>query len=81
MGSRSHTIFAAAFLGVALYQLYLRDYIEVVLYGMAALAFFISVLTQQARFLRYKKPLVIITWVLIFMTGILFVYLIQFKFR
>lgn len=73
-------IFGAIFVGVALYQLYVNDYLEAGLYGTAALAFIANTLTHEPRLFSYKKPLVIITWVLIACTGILFVYLLQFKF-
>ena len=74
-------VFGALFVGVGLYQFYTKDFLEGTLYILAALAFIVNALTREPRLLAWKKPLVIITWVLIAVTLILFVYLIQFKFR
>ena len=74
-------VFGALFVGVGLYQFYQKDFLEGTLYILAALAFIVNALTREPRLLAWKKPLVIITWVLIAVTLILFVYLIQFKFR
>ena len=74
-------VFGALFVGVGLYQFYQNDFLEGALYILAALAFIVNALTREPRLLAWKKPLVIITWVLIAVTLILFVYLIQFKFR
>ena len=74
-------VFGALFVGVGLYQFYQKDFLEGTLYILAALAFIVNALTREPRLLAWKKPLVIITWVLIAVTVILFVYLIQFKFR
>jgi hypothetical protein len=74
-------LFGLAFVGVGLYQFFQNDYLEGTLYMLAALAFVVNALTREPRLLTWKKPLVIFTWVLISVTLILFVYLIQFKFR
>ena len=81
MNSRTQQyLFGLIFFGVGLYQLYVKDYIEAALYCLAALAFIVNTLTHEPRLLPFKKPLVIITWFLIGVTGILFIYLLQFKF-
>jgi uncharacterized membrane protein len=74
-------VFGALFVGVGLYQFFQNDFLEGTLYILAALAFIVNALTREPGLLVWKKPLVIITWVLIAVTLILFVYLIQFKFR
>jgi hypothetical protein len=74
-------LFGLLFVGVGLYQFFQNDYLEGTLYMLAALAFVVNALTREPRLLTWKKPLVIFTWVLISVTLILFVYLIQFKFR
>lgn len=73
-------LFGLIFFGVAIYQLILRDYLEVGLYGLAGLAFMVNALTLEPRMASNKKPLVIISWILIAGTGILFLYLLQFKY-
>lgn len=74
-------VFGALFVGVGIYQFYQNDFLEGTLYVLAALAFIVNALTREPQLLTWKKPLVIFTWVLIAVTLILFVYLIQFKFR
>lgn len=73
-------LFGVIFLAVGIYQLTIRDYLEFSLYGLAGLAFIVNSLTMEPRLIRYKKPLVIISWILIGATGILFLYLLQFKY-
>ena len=74
-------LFGSLFVCVGLYQFYVSDYLEGTLYVLAALSFIVNALTREPRLFAWKKPLVIFTWVLIAVTVILFVYLIQFKFR
>jgi hypothetical protein len=56
------------------------DWLEFSLYFAAGLAFIFNALTFEPKLFPYKKPLVIFTWILIFGTGILFLYLLQFKY-
>ena len=72
--------FAAIFLFVGIYQLIKRDSLEAILYIMAAVAFISNSLASEPRLIAWKKPLVIITWVLIIGVGVLFLYLLQFKY-
>ena len=71
--------FAIIFLGVGIYQLINRDALEASLYLLGAAAFVINNLASSTKLVAYKKPLVIVTWVLIAAVGILFLYMIQFK--
>jgi hypothetical protein len=73
-------LFGAIFIGVAIYQLVVKDYLEFSLYILGGLAFVFNALTFEPKFLAYKRPLVIVSWILIGSTGILFLYLIQFKY-
>jgi len=73
-------LFGLIFLGVGIYQLTVRDYLEFSLYGLAGTSFIVNSLTLEPRLIQHKKPLVIISWVLIGATGILFLYLLQFKY-
>ena len=74
-------LFGLIFIGVGLFQLYIKDYSEACLYSLAGLAFIVNTLTGEPKLAAYKKALVIITWLLIVSTAILFLYLIQFKYR
>lgn len=74
-------LFGAIFLLVGFYQLYQRDYLEASLYLLAALSFMFNTLAAEPRLAAYKKPLVIITWTLMIATGLVFLYVLQFKFR
>ncbi|HTF21061.1 MAG TPA: hypothetical protein VK658_23460 [Chryseolinea sp.] len=71
--------FALIFLGVGIYQLVNRDMLEAGLYLLGAAAFVFNNLASTTKLVAYKKPLVIITWVLIAAVGVLFLYMLQFK--
>jgi hypothetical protein len=73
-------LFGIIFLAVGIYQLYIKDLLEFSLYGLAGLAFIVNALTMEPRLISFKKPLVIVSWLLIGATGILFLYLLQFKY-
>lgn len=72
--------FAFIFLGVGIYQLIKRDSLEAVLYLLASGAFIFNSLAGEQRLAKYKRPLAIATWILIIAVGILFLYLLQFKY-
>lgn len=73
-------LFGLIFIGVAIYQLSINDLLEFALYTLAGASFIVNALTLEPRLINYKKPLVIVSWVLIGATGILFLYLLQFKY-
>ena len=73
-------LFGSIFIAVAIYQLSIGDLLEFALYTLAGASFIVNALTLEARLVNYKKPLVIISWILIGATGILFLYLLQFKY-
>lgn len=73
-------LFGLIFLGVGIYQLVIQDYLEFSLYALAGTAFIVNCMTMEPRLVKYKKPLVIASWILIGSTGILFLYLLQFKY-
>ena len=73
-------LFGSIFLAVAIYHIYISDYLEACLYGLAGLAFIVNTLTLEPRLAAQKRFLVIITWVLIVISVILFLYLMQFKY-
>jgi hypothetical protein len=73
-------LFAAIFLVFGIFQAVAGDYREASLYIVAGLAFLCNTLTSEPRLITYKKALVITTWILIAAAGILFLYLLQFRF-
>lgn len=73
-------LFGILFLGVGIYQLAMNDLLEFSLYALAGASFIVNALTLEPRLLTYKKPLVIVSWILIGATGILFLYMLQFKY-
>ena len=72
-------LFGLIFICFGIYQLTLRDYLEFALYTVAGLSFVVNALTLEPKLIAYKKPLVALSWTLIITTGLLFFYLIQFK--
>jgi hypothetical protein len=72
-------LFGLIFIGVGIYQLAKKDLLEFSLYTVAGLSFIVNALTLEPKLLAYKKTLVMLSWVLIIATGLLFFYLIQFK--
>ena len=77
---RRQYLFGGLFIAFVAYQAIVGDMLEFSLYGIAGLAFVANAATFEPKFLPYKKPLVIGTWVLIAVTGALFLYLLQFKY-
>ncbi|HYC85928.1 MAG TPA: hypothetical protein VEB86_11940 [Chryseosolibacter sp.] len=73
-------LFGLIFIGVAIYQVSVGDYLETSLYGLGGLAFIVNALTVEPKLVIYKRPLVVVSWVLIISTGLLFLYLLQFKY-
>lgn len=73
-------LFALIFMGVGIYQMTKGDVVEASLYLFAGSAFIFNALASEARLQQYKKLLAIITWVLIIVTGLLFLWVIQFKY-
>ena len=73
-------LFGLIFLAVGLFQGYKNDYLEASLYLLAGLSFIVNTLTSEPKLASVKKTLVIITWVLIITTGLVFLYVLQFKF-
>jgi hypothetical protein len=76
---RQHA-FAFIFIAVGIFQMVKRDPLEASLYLLAGTAFVFNALASDLRLLKYKKTLVIITWVLMVIVGILFLYVLQFKY-
>ena len=75
-----HYFAALIFIGFGIYQMTKSDMVEASLYIFAGSAFIFNSLASEARLHRYKKQLAIITWVLIITTGLLFLWVLQFKY-
>jgi hypothetical protein len=73
-------LFGVIFLGFGIYQLVQKDPLEASLYMIAGAAFIFNTLASEPSLTNYKRVLVATTWVLIIAAGILFLYLLQFKF-
>ena len=73
-------LFGVIFLGFGIYQLVKKDMLEAALYMVAGAAFIFNTVASEPGLAQYKKVLVVITWALIIGAGILFLYLLQFKF-
>ncbi|MDH4089911.1 MAG: hypothetical protein OEV74_05320 [Cyclobacteriaceae bacterium] len=72
--------FGIIFLAVGIYQLVKKNSLEASLYIVAGAAFIFNTLATEPKFTSHKKILVIITWGLIITAGVLFLYLLQFRF-
>ncbi len=73
-------LYAAALFAVGIYQVIKNDLLESSLYFCAALTFAINGLSNEPSFVQFRKALVVTSWVFIFVTAALFLYLMQFKF-
>jgi len=71
--------FGGALLLVAVYQAYQGDFVEMALYVLAGLTFGINGLAGEPALARYKKTLIVLSWIFISASVIDFFYLIQFK--
>lgn len=72
-----HYLFGVVFIGLGIFHLSIRDFLDAALYCMAGLAFIVNASTSEPKLAAYKKVLVIVTWVLIIASSVLFLYLIQ----
>ena len=81
MNSRTRQyLFGIIFLGVGIYYMMKNDWLEALLYSIAGAAFISNTLASEPRLFEFKKSLAIVTWALIIFTGLVFLYVIQFKF-
>jgi hypothetical protein len=72
-------LFGLIFLAVAAFQLYARDLLEFTLYIVVGAAFIVNALTLEPKLAAHKLILVIASWILIILSGIMFLYLLQYK--
>lgn len=75
-----HYLFGTIFILVGIYYAWKTNYLEFALYTTAGVAFIVNALTSHPKLIAYKRPLVIVTWVLIVVAAVLFLYLLQFRF-
>ena len=69
---------AAVLIMVGVYQMVRADALEASLYILAGLAFAFNQMASAERFQAYKKVLVSITWILMIVTMLLFLWVLQF---
>jgi hypothetical protein len=73
-------LFGLVFFGFGVYEFKKNDPLEASVYLTAGLAFIFNNLVGEPRLAQYKRLLVIITWILIVAAGVIFLYVLQFKF-
>jgi len=73
-------IFGLVFFGFGIYELTKNDPLEAVVYIAAGLAFICNNLISEPSLFPYRRTLVTITWILIILAAITFLYVLQFKF-
>ncbi|HET9053563.1 MAG TPA: hypothetical protein VFM90_05285 [Cyclobacteriaceae bacterium] len=71
-------LFGLIFFGVGVYYIVNGSWLEASLYLVAGLAFVFNALVLEPKLAKHKKPLTVISWILIIGTGLLLLYLIQF---
>lgn len=70
-------IISLVILAFALYQLTLPDYWEFSLYFFAGLSFLVMGMIKSKNFDKYLKVLTILSWILIILTGFLFLFMVR----
>ncbi len=73
-------LFGLIFIAVSAYELYTYDYLEFALYAFAGAAFIVNAMTNEPSLVKYRKTLIILTWVLMGITGFLFLFLLRTEF-
>lgn len=73
-------LFAGIFLMVAIYEAVEKDWLELSLYAVVGTAFVVNALSREPRLGHLRKALAIASWVFIIASGILLLYVLQFRF-
>lgn len=73
-------LFGGIFIAIGVYYLVQPNYLEASLYILAGLSFTANTLTNEPAIASYRKTIVIITWSLIIVTAILFLWVLQSKY-
>jgi hypothetical protein len=73
-------LFALVFAGVGIFQITKGNWLEATLYLLAGAAFTFNTLATAPGLLKYRKPLVIVTWTLIILTALVFLWVLQFRY-
>lgn len=72
-------LFGLIIFGVGVYYITRGAWFESSLYLVAGLAFVVNALTGEPKLARHKKLLVVFSWILIISSGLLLLYMIQFR--
>ena len=73
-------LFALVFAGIGVYYLTKSDYLEGSLYILAGLAFATNSMVNEPALAPYRRIVSIVAWAFIIITGVLFLWVIQFKY-
>ena len=73
-------LFGAIFFAIGIYYLVQGNAQEASLYLMAGLCFTLNTMINEPALLPYKKVLTIVTWSMIIVTSILFLWVMQSKY-
>lgn len=73
-------LFGLLFIGIGVYQLVIKDYLEFSLYAVAGTAFIVNALSLEPRLVSAKKVLAIVAWIFIISAAILLLYLLRTRF-
>jgi hypothetical protein len=73
-------LFGAIFFAIGIYYVVQGNSLEASLYIMAGLCFTLNTMVNEPALFSYKKMLTIVTWSLIIITSILFLWVMQSKY-
>ncbi|HYG20398.1 MAG TPA: hypothetical protein VD816_15775 [Ohtaekwangia sp.] len=73
-------LFALVFFGVGIFQITKGNGMEASLYLLAGASFAFNTLATEPGLAGYRKPLVIVTWTLIILTALVFLWVLQFRY-
>jgi hypothetical protein len=73
-------LFGSIFFAIGIYYCVQKNFLEATLYIMAGLSFVSNTLVNEPFLAAYKKVMVIVTWSLIIVTGIFFLWVLQSKY-
>lgn len=73
-------LFGGIFVAIGVYYMIQPNFLEASLYILAGLSFISNTLINEPSLAAYRKVMVIVTWSLIIVTAILFLWVLQSKY-
>ena len=73
-------LFGSVFIAIGVYYIVQPNYLEASLYILAGLSFILNTLINEPALAAYRKVMVIVTWSLIIVTAVLFLWVLQSKY-